>query len=70
MPEGEPEEAVRRVLSAEALRQPLLSAAKLDVRLEGEELTYRLPGVEKNGERLRAAFDLLAALATEIGRAG
>ncbi len=67
---GEPEEAVRRVLSAEALRQPLLSAAKLDVRLEGEELSYRLPGVEKNGERLRAAFDLLAALATEVGRAG
>lgn len=67
---GEPEEAVRRVLSAEALRQPLLSAAKLDVRLEGEELIYRLPGVEKNGERLRAAFDLLAALATEVGRAG
>jgi hypothetical protein len=68
---GEPEEAVRRVLSAEALRQPLISAAKLDVELwGGEELVYRLRGVETNGERLRAAFDLLAALATEVGRAG
>lgn len=65
---GEPEDAVRRLLTSEALRQPLLSAAKLDLRLEGGELTYRLPGVEKNQERLRSAFDLFGAMATEVAR--
>ncbi len=67
---GEPEDAVIRLLTAEALRQPLLSAQKLDLRLAGEELQYRLPGVENDTGRLRGAFDLLAALATEVARAG
>ncbi len=67
---GEPEDAVIRLLTSEALRQPLLSAPKLDLRLAGGELQYRLPGVEKDAARLRGAFDLLAALATEVARAG
>ena len=67
---GEPEDAVIRLLTSEALRQPLLSAPKLDLRLAGGELQYRLPGVEKDPGRLRNAFDLLAALATEVARAG
>lgn len=67
---GAPEDAVIRLLTSEALRQPLLSAPKLDLRLEGGELQYRLPGVEKDAARLHGAFDLLAALAAEVARAG
>lgn len=67
---GEPEDAVIRLLTSEALRQPLLSAPKLNLRLAGGELQYRLPGVETDTGRLRSAFDLMAALATEVARAG
>lgn len=67
---GEPEDAVIRLLTSEALQQPLLSAPKLDLRLAGGELQYRLPGVEKDAARLHGAFDLLAALAAEVARAG
>ena len=67
---GEPEEGVQRLLTAEALRQPLLEAPKLDLRLsEAGELTYRQPGVEKDRQRLRSIFELLAALAREIEHA-
>lgn len=66
---GEPADAVVRLLASEALRQPLLSAPKLDLRLAGGELHYRLPGVENDTGRLRGAFDLMAALAAEVARA-
>jgi len=66
---GEPEDAVRRLLTAEALRPLLLSAAKLDLSLAQGEISYQQPGVEKDKERLRSTFDLLAALATEVERA-
>lgn len=65
---GQPEEWVRRLLAAESLRQPLLSAPSLDLRLEGEEIRYRQAGVELNQERLRRALDMLSTLATEAER--
>lgn len=65
---GEPEEAVRRVLTSEALRGPLIAASSMDLRVEGSEIRFQKPGVERDNERLRGLFDLLSALAREIER--
>jgi hypothetical protein len=65
---GQPEEAVKRVLTSAALRQPLLSISPLDLRLENGEIRYKKSGMEKDKERLRGVFDLLSGLAAETER--
>jgi len=70
MIKGQPEEGVRRLLAAEALRQKLLSVSSIHLTLEGAAIRYQHRGVEKGTERLHSLFDLMSEFATAVEQIG
>jgi hypothetical protein len=65
---GQPESAVLRVLMQINLRQRLIEARWLHVKLNGDTLRYERRGIESNPETLKLLFDLLADLADGVER--
>jgi hypothetical protein len=67
---GQPEDQVTRLLLSYDLRQKLIEAPALHVKINGQEIYYEKSGVETNEDTLLALFDLLTSLAVGVERLG
>jgi hypothetical protein len=68
--QGQPEDIIARLLSLGGLRDKLLQARSLNIKVEGQELHFEQRGVELNVDYLQYLFDLLSELVEEIEQVG
>lgn len=70
MIKGQPEDVIVSLLTFGGLRDKLLQARSLNLKVEGQELHFEKRGVESDVDRLQFLFDLLSELAEAIERVG
>jgi hypothetical protein len=67
---SQPESFAASLATSISLRQRLLEARKLNVEVDGREVTFEQVGLLTDGEYLRFLFDLLCDLADRVERLG
>ena len=65
---GQPEPMIASLLQSYDLRQKLVEAPALHIKVQGQEIYYEKRGFNKDENSLIALFDLLASLAGGIDR--
>ena len=65
---GQPENLIFTLLQSYDLRQKLIEAPALNIRVQGQEIYYEKSGINKDENNLIALFELFTSLASGIER--
>ncbi len=67
---GQPENSIASLLASYDLRQKLVEAPALHIKVQGQEIYYEKRGFIRDENNLVALFDLITSLASGIDRLG